>query len=258
VTGTPLPVKVEVLPSAELAAEAAAERFLAAAAHALRSRGTFIVALSGGHTPRRLYKLLATPRLAMQVDWSRVQVCWGDERCVAPDSAESNYRTAQEALLSRVPLPDANVHRIRGEADPDQEARRYDEMMQGLLGGSGSRLDLVLLGLGMDGHTASLFPGATSVHDSAQWVASAFSERDAQWRVTLTPRLINAAAEVVFLVTGAEKAGMVARVLEGPPAPHDIPAQLIAPIGGEAAWILDRGAASALRTTAFRPARGKS
>ncbi|MEZ4413900.1 MAG: 6-phosphogluconolactonase [Gemmatimonadales bacterium] len=245
-TGKRLPAKVAVLPSAELAADAAAGQFVAAAADAIRSRGTFIVALSGGHTPQRLYELLATPHIAAQVDWSRVQVCWGDERCVPPDTAESNYRMAREALLSHVPLPAGNVHRMRGEDDPDQEAHRYDEMMQRLLGGSGSRLDLVLLGLGTDGHTASLFPGADAVHDSTQWVAPAFSEAHAQWRITLTPRLINAAAEVVFLVSGADKADMVARVLQGPRAPHDIPAQLIAPIAGEAAWILDGGAASAL------------
>jgi 6-phosphogluconolactonase len=247
VTGTSSPASVEVHPSAELAAEAAAGRFVAAAAHALRSRGTFIVALSGGQTPRRLYELLATPRLAARVDWSRVQVCWGDERCVPPDSAQSNYRMAREALLSRVPLPAANVHRIHGEDAPEGEARRYDELLRRLLRGAGSRLDLVLLGLGTDGHTASLFPGATSVHDSARWVVPAFSEAHAQWRVTLTPRLINAAAEVMFLVWGADKAGTVASVLEGPRTPHDLPAQLIAPVDGETVWILDRGAAAPLR-----------
>jgi 6-phosphogluconolactonase len=246
VRGTPLPARVEVLPSAELAAEAAAGRFVSAAARALRSHDTFVVALSGGHTPQQLYALLATPRLAAQVDWSRVQVCWGDERCVPPDAAESNYRMALEALLSLVPLPPGNVHRIRGEDDPGEEARRYDEMMRVLLGGSGSRLDLVLLGLGTDGHTASLFPGATSVHESAHWVAPAFSETNTQWRITLTPRLINAAAEVVFLVSGANKADVVARVLQGPWRPHDIPAQLIRPAAGQAAWILDTDAASAL------------
>jgi len=254
VTAAPSPARVEVLPSTELAAEAAAARFVAAAARALQARGTFTVALSGGHTPQRVYQLLATPRLATRVDWSRVQVCWGDERCVPPDSAESNFRMAQEALLSHVPLPASHLHRIRGEDAPEQEAHRYDALMRRLLAGPGSRLDLVLLGLGADGHTASLFPGATSVHDSAEWVAPAFSERNAQWRITFTPRLINAAAEAMFLVWGAEKAGMVARVLEGPRTPHDIPAQLIAPMHGEAVWILDRGAAAALRARAAPPA----
>lgn len=245
-TGSSPPARVEVHPNAELAAEAAADRFVAAATRALRSRGSFLVALSGGNTPRRLYELLATPPRAAQVDWTRVQVCWSDERCVPPDSPQSNYRMAQEALLSRVPLPAGNVHRMRGEGDPIQEARRYEELLRRLLWGPGARLDLVLLGLGRDGHTASLVPGATAVHDSVQWVAPAFSETSAQWRITLTPRLINAAAEVVFLAWGADKADMVARVLEGPRAPHDIPAQLIAPVDGALVWILDRAAATPL------------
>lgn len=254
-TGTPLPPRIEVLQTAELAAEAAAGRFVAAAGRALRSRGSFIVALSGGQTPQRLYELLAMPRHAGQVDWARVQVCWGDERCVPPDSADSNFRMAQEVLLSHVPLPAGHVHRIRGEDDPEQEARRYDALMRRLLEGSGSRLDLVLLGLGTDGHTASLFPGANAVHDSARWALPAFSETHAQWRITLTPCLINSATEVVFLAWGADKAGMVARVLEGPRTPHDIPAQLVAPVNGEAVWVLDRGAAAALGSRFGPPVR---
>ena len=213
----------------------------------MHSRGEFIVALSGGQTPRRLYALLATPPFAARVDWSRVQVCWGDERCAPPASTESNYRMAKEALLSRVPLPEANVHRMRGEDAPTREARRYDQVMRTLLGKAASRLDLVLLGLGADGHTASLFPGATSVHDSVRWVEAAFHEADATWRITLTPRLINLATEVVFLVSGGGKADIVARVLEGPATPGAFPAQLIAPTNGEMVWMLDEAAAAGLR-----------
>lgn len=238
---------VEVLPTPERAAEAAALRFVAAADRAIRARGAFLVSLSGGHTPRRMYELLATPRFAGQVDWPRVQVCWGDERCVPPDSAESNYRMAWEALLSRVPLPAGNVHRVRGEDDPSVAARHYDGVLHELLDHPPSQLDLVLLGLGGDGHTASLFPGATAVHDSARWVEPAYHEADGRWRVTLTPRLINMADEVVFLVSGRDKATVVERVLAGPLTPHALPAQLIAPVHGTVTWLLDAAAAGESR-----------
>jgi 6-phosphogluconolactonase len=241
-----MPRNVIVRPSADSVSEEAATRFIAAAERAIRARGEFIVALAGGHTPRRLYHLLATPRFASRVEWSRVQVCWGDERCVPPGSPESNYRMAREALLSRVPVPAANQHRIRGEEPPAAEGSRYGEELRALLGHGGGRLDLVLLGVGADGHTASLFPGATSIHDSARWVEAAFHEVDERWRITMTPRLINGAAEVVFLVSGGGKAEVVARILEGPASPHALPAQLIAPTTGELVWILDDAAAAGL------------
>jgi 6-phosphogluconolactonase len=239
-----VPVVIEVCPNPEAAAEAAALRFIGAAGLAMRARGRFVVALSGGHTPQRLYELLATPRFASEVEWARVQVCWGDERCVPPDHQESNFRMARVALLDRVPIPDANLHRIRGECAPAAEARRYEKELQELLDAPGSQLDLVLLGLGADGHTASLFPGATSVHNSRRWVEPAAREGDDLRRVTLTPCLINTASQVLFLVSGGAKAEVVRRVLEGPADPHTIPAQLIAPTDGDVVWILDREAGS--------------
>lgn len=237
---------VSIYPTAELAAEAAAARFAAAAERAIQSRGACIVVLAGGQTPRRLYELLATPRFTLAVDWRRVQVCWGDERCVRPDDEASNYRMAREALLSRVPVPAANVHRIRGEDDPAEEARRYERLLEGLLRSPGARLDLVLLGLGTDGHTASLFPGATAIHESERWVEPAFHEVDGPWRITCTPRVLNTAAEVLFLVSGSDKAKVVGRVLEGPVIPEILPAQLVIPTDGEVSWVLDRSAASGL------------
>src|SRR6266550_6020103 len=156
-----------VLPSA------AAGRFVAATADAISSRGQFIVALSGGSTPRDTYRQLATEALVSRVTWSRVQVLWGDERCVPPDHAESNYRMARETLLERVPVPAANVHRIHGEDDPATAAEVYEATMRALLHTPGARIDLVLLGLGDDGHTASLFPGSAAIQEQTRWVMAA-------------------------------------------------------------------------------------
>ena len=240
-----------VLPTAEALAEDAAQRFARAATDAVHSRGEFMVALSGGNTPRRLYARLAAPPTASAVPWSEVAVFWSDERCVPPDEAASNYRMAREALLDHVPIPAAHVHRIRGEHDPVTAARAYEETLRSALrtplgpprDAPGARLDLVLLGLGDDGHTASLFPGGPDFTNGDSWVVAHYVAAVSQWRVTLTPVIINAAAEVLFLVSGGSKAAIVHRVLEGPQRPHELPAQLIAPADGRVLWLLDAAAA---------------
>jgi len=252
--------ELEVLPTASLVAEAAARRFVATANDAIRSRGEFVVALSGGSTPRSMYARLAAEPAASNVNWSRVQVLWGDERCVPPDHAASNYRMAREALLDHVPIPAANVHRIRGEDDPAAAATAYERMIRGVLrtpigpprGPPEARIDLVLLGLGVDGHTASLFPCAVAVHDSPSWVRAEYAQAVSAWRVTLTPVIINAAAVVAFVVTGDAKATIVRKVLEGPHRPHELPAQLIAPAAGHVLWFVDAPAAAALRGSTAR------
>lgn len=240
-----------VFPGAEALAEEAAQRFAQAAGDAINARGTFVVALSGGTTPRSLYAQLAGPRYASSVPWPLVQVLWGDERCVAPDHAASNYRMAREALLDHVPIPAANVHRIHGEDDPTAAARAYEQTLRSVLGTPQgpprdtpeARIDLVLLGLGNDGHTASLFPGAPVVTEGELWVVAHRTPIEPPWRVTLTPVIINAAAEILFLVSGAGKAAIVQRVLEGPLRPDELPAQLIAPTHGRLHWLLDAAAA---------------
>src|SRR6266700_949803 len=170
-----------VLPSAAALAEAAAGRFVAAAGDAIASRGQFIVALSGGSTPRDTYLRLGTGALVSKVMWSRVQVLWGDERCVPPDHIESNYRMARETLLDRVPVPAANVHRIRGEDDPLSAADVYETTLRAL-----ARIDLVLLGLGEDGHTASLFPGSAAVHERTRLMIAARAVAASISRITRT------------------------------------------------------------------------
>jgi len=232
---------VAVLPSAAALADAAAARFVAAAGDAIASRGQFIVALAGGSTPRDTYLRLGTEALVSKVMWSRVHVLWGDERCVPPDHIESNYRMARETLLDRVPVPAANVHRIHGEDDPATAAGVYEATLRTLL-----RIDLVLLGLGEDGHTASLFPGGAAVHERTRWVMAARASAASLWRITLTPAVINAAAEVLFLVSGGAKAGILRRVLEGPRRPEELPAQAIAPSKGRVRWCVDAAAAADL------------
>src|SRR3989449_3357363 len=177
-----------VLPSTAALADAAAARFVAAAADAIASHGQFIVALSGGSTPRGTYLRVGTEALVSKVMWSRVQVLWGDERCVPPHHLESNYRMARETLLDRVPVPAANVHRIHGEDDPATAAGVYEAMLRALLRTpAGARIDLVLLGLGEDGHTASLFPGSAAGHEQTSWVMAARASAASVWGGTLTP-----------------------------------------------------------------------
>ena len=236
-----------VLPSAAALADAAAGRFITAARDAIASHGQFIVALSGGSTPRDTYLLLGTEALVSRVMWSRVQVLWGDERCVPPDNIESNYRMARETLLDRVPIPAANVHRIHGEDDPATAAEVYEATLRALLRTpAGARIDLILLGLGEDGHTASLFPGNAAVHERTRWVMAARASAASVWRITLTPAVINAAAEILFLVSGGAKAGILRRVLEHPRRAQELPAQAIAPSNGRVRWCVDAAAAADL------------
>ena len=235
--GAPL---VQVYPDGAALAQAAAAHWVARATEASATRGRFAVALAGGTTPRAAYALLATPAWAGLVDWARVHVFWGDERCVPPDHPESNYRLAHEALLAHVPLPPANVHRVRGEQEPEAAAADYEHTLRHFFGpGSEPRFDLVLLGLGRDGHIASLFPGTAALAETARLVvavAAAYEERPT-WRISLTLPALNAAHEVVFLVSGAEKAAIVRTALGN--AEARLPAQLVRPASGRVTWLLD-------------------
>jgi 6-phosphogluconolactonase len=227
----------------------AAEFFIDQARDAVAARGRFSVALSGGSTPRRTYEMLARPRrpsLRDRVDWARVHIFWGDERCVAPDDPRSNALMAREALLRHVPVPAGQVHPMDCLPDPREAARRYEAMLQNFFAGGAPSFDLILLGLGEDGHTASLFPGHPVLTEAVRWVAEVYVAEQELYRLTLTAAFINRAAAVAFLVAGSAKATVVRDVLQGPRDSLRLPAHLIQPEPGELHWLLDKAAAGAL------------
>lgn len=226
-----------------------AEHIVVRANEAIAVRRRFMIALAGGSTSRATYELVASDALASRIDWRRVHVVFGDERCVGPDDQLSNFRMAREALLDWVPVPSSHVHRIRGEDDPAQAAALYERQLRQLLGSNmpDAALDLVLLGLGEDGHTASLFPGQCAVRERVRWVVAESIGALSSWRITLTPVVLNAARAVSFVVSGPSKANAVREVLEGRKAPDRLPAQVIDPRGGQLSWFMDAAAASHLR-----------
>ena len=227
-----------------------AERIVARARDSIGQRVRFLLCLAGGSTPKPLYELLATPPFATRIDWPRVHVFWGDERCVPPDHPESNYRMAREALLDHVQLPGTNVHRIRGEDEPSKAAAAYEELLATFFGSREilpqASFDLVLLGMGADGHTASLFPGSAAARETRRWVVASPGPQPGHWRVSLTPVLLNTAEDVTFLVSGANKADRLKDVLEDR-GPDLLPAQLIRPTHGALHWVVDTAAAARLR-----------
>jgi 6-phosphogluconolactonase len=236
---------------AEAVAQHAAQEFVRRAREATADRGAFRVALAGGSTPRRTYELLAEPALANRVDWSATHIFFGDERSVPPDHPDSNFNTAHLALLSHVPVPDSQVHRMAGErGDLKQAAREYQAVLAkdfGVSPDSGfPRFDLVLLGMGKDGHTASLFPYTTALDETRAWVVDNDVPSQRTQRLTLTATVINAARCVVFLVAGTDKAEPLRCVLEGPRDEVQFPSQRIAPTDGELLWLVDQAASANL------------
>lgn len=240
-------LRVHVYETAEQVAFAAASRVVELARDSVAARGRFTIALAGGNTPRRIYEMLVEERLRRSVDWPNVHIFFGDERMVPPDHAESNYRMANEALLARVPLPPENVHRIEGLGDAAANASAYESEVRGLFGDSDwPRFDHILLGMGDDGHTASLFPGTVALGECRLWVAPNWVERLGAWRVTLTVPALNAARYVSFIVTGAGKAARLREVLKGERDPSRLPSQLVRPTDGTLEWLVDREAAAKL------------
>lgn len=235
----------------EVAAEAG-EFLIWLGEQAITERGRFCLALSGGSTPRRLYGVLAS-QYARRLNWSQVEFYFSDERCVPLDHAESNFRMANDTLLGPLAVKSDHVFRIRGEDEPEQAAATYESLVRERVEtGSEERpkFDLVLLGLGEDGHTASLFPGSPSVRETKRLVVASHAPRGIRDRVTLTPVSINDARTVVFLVAGAGKAAAVRRVLEEERIdPLQCPAKVIQPLDGRLVWFLDRMAAAQLSAT---------
>jgi len=237
-------VEVKICDDEEELAAVAADLFVERSGQALVRRGRFLVALSGGATPRRLYELLASPAYCERVDWKRTEVFWVDERCVPPEHPDSNYGMANELLLSKVPLEEKQIHRIRSEEDPEIAAKYYGMEVSAYMPKSLFTFDLAVLGLGVDGHTASLFPGDPAVSETER-VAVVVEPREQHRRITVTMPVLNHVVTALFLVAGPEKAATVREILdEGNPKGY--PAGMVLPVKGELFWCLDRGAASLL------------
>lgn len=229
---------------------AAATQFVQRAETAISRYSRFTVACSGGSTPKSLYSLLATEAWSHRVPWSNVHLFWGDERHVPPDHSDSNYRMVKECLISKVPIPPENVHRIKTEAaNAEQVAIEYERTIQqffNLAAGQFPKFDLILLGMGADGHTASLFPGTSAVHEQHRLVKSVWVEKLKTNRVTLTPPVLNNADSILFFVAGVQKAPALHAVLSGNSKPDLYPSQIIRPTHGELLWMVDRAAANLL------------
>ena len=234
--------------------EEAARRFVEAAQAAVAARGAFSVALAGGSSPAALYQALATPARSDLVPWRQVHVFFGDERCVPPSHPESNYGAAWR-ILHPLPVPPMQVHRMLGEMDPNAAARRYEEGLRAFFGAGVPRFDLILLGLGDDGHVASLFPGSPALNERERLAVATTSPRGVPRRLTLTLPVLNAARQVIFLVPQADKAGVVRRVLQSRPGERRLPAHAVEPAGA-LTWLLTRAAARQLTQpeTAAAPA----
>jgi 6-phosphogluconolactonase len=245
---------------AEGAAGAAAGFFADCARRAVERSGRFTVALSGGSTPRRLYARLTREPFLTAVSWKAIEFFWGDERAVPPDHPDSNYRMARESLLDHVAAAAERVHRMHGDLpELEDAAQAYEEELARVFAVAPGRsdaggpapnvpaFDLVLLGLGPDAHTASLFPGTAALGERERWVAANDVPALGTRRLTLTPPVLNAAAQILFLVTGEEKAAPLASVLEGPRDPNRFPAQLVEAPGGAVSWFVDGAAAAMLR-----------
>lgn len=239
---------IEIAENVDLLSHAVAEQFVRVTTDAIRARGRCTVAVSGGSTPRSVYQLLGAPAYRGRVRWSDTHFFWGDERHVPPDHPESNYRMAVEAMLSNVPVPPANVHRIRSEVpDADAAARDYDRVIRECVDGKPvPRFDLLHLGLGTDGHTASLFPASSALVERERACVANWVARLNAYRITMTLPILNAARIVVFIVAGAEKASIVQRVLRESAELSPLPAQLVRPSDGELWWMLDQAAAGEL------------
>lgn len=238
---------LEIYDNPQELAWAAASRFASLAEQSIAERGTFTVALSGGSTPKAMFSLLAQSPFAASLPWAEIQFFWGDERCVPPDHPDSNFRMTMETLLSKVAASPEKIFRIPAEDDDHHRAaERYATTLQQTFNSETPQFDLVFLGMGADGHTASLFPGTKALRATNQTVVANFVEKLNSWRITLTATTITNARNVSFLVAGEDKAATLRDVLEGKYQPEIYPSQLIRPVNGSLLWMLDEAAAGLL------------
>jgi 6-phosphogluconolactonase len=225
----------------------AAARFIAELADkAISARGRFAIALSGGHTPENLYDLLSKPPFRYEFDWTKTFIFWGDERCVSTDDTRNNSYMARSLLLDHVAIPSSNIHPVPVDLPPDKAALAYANTIKNFFGNYLPCFDLILLGLGENGHTASLFPGSKILSEHVKLVCETYIEEQNMFRITMTEKLINLAYNIIFLVEGKEKAEILDKVINGAYQPHKYPAQLIKPLNSNLYWFVDHTAASLL------------
>lgn len=229
-------------------AQAAAAHIQDAAFEAVAEHGFFSLALAGGSTPIPTYQILSAPPYEESMPWEKTHIFWGDERSVPPDHENSNYKMARDVLLDPLSFPEDNIHRIRGELKPQEAAKEYEKEIREFFNGDPPHFDLILLGMGTDGHTASLFPGSTALlsPQKSRLVLPNYIDALESWRITFTPRLINAAFQVTFLVSGEKKAERVYQALSGRHQPDKLPAHIVNPAEGTVTWYLDAGASKYL------------
>jgi 6-phosphogluconolactonase len=247
----PVTVTYKVYPDAATMAQASAQLFAERVEHAVAQRGIARVALSGGSTPQATFKLLAEDAGPFRntIPWDKLQLFWVDERCVPPDNPESNYGVCRDLLLSKVGIPETNVFRMEGELDPEEAASRYESTLRNTLkleGAEAPAFDLVVLGMGPDGHTASLFPHTDALNELGRLVVANHVPQKDTWRITLTWPVINQGREVAFEMDGAGKTDMLEKVFLGPRDPDSLPSQLIRPASGKLLLLLDKAAAAKL------------
>ena len=240
--------QIQILSDLETISHQAASLFVKAARNAIDRKMRFVAAISGGSTPTRLYTLLGSAEYSSPVDWQRVHFFWVDERCVPKDHEESNFKTAFDTLLSKITIPGENIHRIRGEEDPDKAAIDYEENVRKFFGILGLPMfDLVILGMGEDGHTASLFPGSKSLEEKGRLVVPVYLEKPKINRITLTLPVLNHAAQIFFLVSGRSKATVLFEILGDGHKKDQYPAGLIRPAQGRLLWLIDQEASGKLK-----------
>ena len=235
---------VQVLSDLEGISREAATLFVNASRNSIAARKKFAVAVSGGSTPRRLYTLLSAGPYRDQADWQKIHFFWADERCVPKENEVSNFKTVYDRLLSKVPIPDDHIHRIKGEEDPEKAARDYEADIKEFFGASRLPVfDLVLLGMGEDGHTASLFPGSKSLEETARLAIPVYLKKPFGNRITLTLPVLNNAAQIIFLVAGSSKATVLSEILRDGEKRGEFPAGRIRPVRGTVIWLIDQEAA---------------
>jgi 6-phosphogluconolactonase len=235
-----------IAPSAEELAASAAKLIIEIAKNAIQVRDKFVISLSGGHTPEQLYTLLSKPPFVNEIPWNKTFIFWGDERCVALDDVQNNANMAKITLLNHVEIPQANINAIPVNLPPEKAASQYEETIYTFFGSERPCFDLVLLGLGENGHTASLFPGNNAILNSARLIEETYVAEQKMFRITMTSNLINEAHNVLFLVAGSEKASILKTVLTEPYQPNRFPAQEIKPKHGNLYWLVDSKAAALL------------